>query len=96
MVMDEDIDVEDDTQINDETEVVEPMENETNDESKESPNQKLRLVRLPLARIKTIMKLDPDCAMISQDSAFLVTKATVSLNILIIHILTICFAGNVY
>lgn len=78
--MDEDINVEEDTPINDETEVVGPMENETNDETnntKESPNQKQRLIRLPLSRIKTIMKMDPDCALISQDSAFLVTKATV-------------------
>lgn len=78
--MDEEINVEEDTQINDKTEFVEPMENEANDETntKESPNEKQRLIRLPLSRIKTIMKLDPDCVLISQDSAFLVTKATVS------------------
>lgn len=79
--MDEDINVEEDLQINDENELTESMENGPTEENsvKESPNQKQRLIRLPLSRIKTIMKLDPDCALVSQDSAFLITKATVSI-----------------
>lgn len=44
----------------------------------DSSNQKQKNLRLPFARIKHIMKLDPDCTIISQDSLFLVTKATVS------------------
>lgn len=35
-----------------------------------------RLLRLPLARVKHIMKLDPDVSIISQESAMLITKAT--------------------
>lgn len=63
---------------NEDTEI-EKNEHDTEDnQTKESPNQKHRFIRLPLSRIKTIMKVDPDCALVSQDSAFLVTKATVS------------------
>lgn len=78
--MDEDINIEDETQLNDDPEVAESLECEPAEEihTKESPNQKQRFIRLPLSRIKTIMKLDPDCVLVSQDSAFLVTKATVS------------------
>ncbi|XP_057651846.1 DNA polymerase epsilon subunit 4 isoform X1 [Diorhabda carinulata] len=38
--------------------------------------QRTRMLRLPLARIKNIMKLDPSSSIISQDAIFLVTKAT--------------------
>lgn len=36
------------------------------------------LLRLPIARIKKIMKADPSLGIASQDSVFLVAKATVS------------------
>lgn len=35
-----------------------------------------RLLRLPLARVKHLMKLDPDVAIISQECSVLITKAT--------------------
>lgn len=35
-----------------------------------------RLIKLPLARIKNIMKVDPDVTLITSESAFLVTRAT--------------------
>lgn len=38
----------------------------------------VRSTRLPIARIKGIMKMDPDVNVINSDAAFLVTKATVS------------------
>lgn len=41
-----------------------------------------RNFRLPLARVKTIMKMDPDCHLISQDACIIVTKATVSIKII--------------
>lgn len=41
---------------------------------------KPKFVRLPLARVKNIMKMDPDCLLISQDALFLMTKSTVLLN----------------
>ncbi|KAJ8961045.1 hypothetical protein NQ314_005974 [Rhamnusium bicolor] len=44
--------------------------------SKTSPIQRHKFVRLPLARVKAMMKKDPTCALISQDAVFLVTKAT--------------------
>lgn len=44
----------------------------------ESASEKRKLVRLPLARVKQMMKTDMECALISQDAVFLVTKATVS------------------
>lgn len=78
--MEVDIDVEENVPLNEDIEIAEPIENEASDEIsalKESPNQKQRIIRLPLSRIKTIMKLDPDCILVSQDSVFLVTKATV-------------------
>ena len=37
-----------------------------------------KLVSLPLARVKTIMKSSPDMSHIGQESIFTVTKATVS------------------
>lgn len=64
--------------INDQEEVV---ENDVLDKSTinldTSGTEKQRHVRLPLARVKNIIKTDPDCGMVSQDAVFLVTKATV-------------------
>lgn len=36
-------------------------------------------VQLPVSRIKTIMRSDPEVQKVSQEAALLVTKATVSL-----------------
>lgn len=41
---------------------------------------KNKVIRLPLTRVKSIMKFDPDCSIISRDAIILVTKATVSNN----------------
>lgn len=52
---------------------------------KKTPNQKseiIRSTRLPMARIKNIMKMDPDVSIVSADALFLVTKATVSIPII--------------
>lgn len=43
-----------------------------------SKNEVIRSTRLPMARIKNIMKMDPDVSVVSGDAVFLVTKATVS------------------
>ena len=37
-----------------------------------------KLTQLPVARIKTIMKSSPDLPHVSQESVFIITKATVS------------------
>ncbi|CAH0555028.1 unnamed protein product [Brassicogethes aeneus] len=44
--------------------------------TKKSPNQNRKFLRLPLARVKHMMKQDPDVSIIGQDSVFLVAKAT--------------------
>lgn len=53
---------------------------ENNDKKKKEnlPSEKKRLARLPLARVKNIMKMDSECPITSQEAVFLVTKATVS------------------
>ena len=42
-----------------------------------------KLVNLPLARIKTIMKSSPDVSHAGQESIFMVAKATVSKSLFI-------------
>lgn len=39
--------------------------------------QKEKLVKLPLGRIKTIIKMDPEVNMVNQEAVFLITKSTV-------------------
>ncbi|KAG6799375.1 DNA polymerase epsilon subunit 4 [Apis mellifera caucasica] len=38
--------------------------------------QKEKLVKLPLGRIKTIIKMDPEVHMVNQEAVFLITKST--------------------
>lgn len=38
-----------------------------------------RVLRLPLTRVKHIMKIDPDVHFASQEAVFLITKSTVSI-----------------
>ncbi|GBP27593.1 DNA polymerase epsilon subunit 4 [Eumeta japonica] len=45
-------------------------------ETKRSKTEVVRSTRLPIGRIKAIMKMDPDVNIINTDAAFLVTKAT--------------------
>ena len=42
-------------------------------------SRSVRDVSLPMTRVKTIMKSSPDVETVSQESLFLITKATVSL-----------------
>ncbi|KAM3961636.1 DNA polymerase epsilon subunit 4 [Aphomia sociella] len=41
-----------------------------------SKSEVIRSTRLPMARIKNIMKMDPDVSVVSGEAVFLVTKAT--------------------
>lgn len=57
-------------------------EEHTVDEKKPQVQNKtevIRSTRLPMARVKNIMKMDPDVSVVSGDAVFLVTKATVSM-----------------
>lgn len=45
----------------------------------QNKSEAIRSTRLPMARIKNIMKMDPDVSVVSGDAVFLVTKATVSI-----------------
>ncbi|XP_077500185.1 DNA polymerase epsilon subunit 4 [Amblyomma americanum] len=49
---------------------------ETEQESTSNAEKGEKLCRLPLSRVKNIMKLDPDVMLFSQESVFLVAKAT--------------------
>ncbi|CAB3242972.1 unnamed protein product [Arctia plantaginis] len=42
----------------------------------QNKSEAIRSTRLPIARIKNIMKMDPDVSVVSGDAVFLVTKAT--------------------
>jgi len=67
------------TEIGEQSETVEHEEElgETNDSSAIPENRSTdRLIRLPLARIKNIMKTDPDVTITSQEAAILIAKAT--------------------
>uniref|UniRef100_A0A1B6C1F2 Transcription factor CBF/NF-Y/archaeal histone domain-containing protein n=1 Tax=Clastoptera arizonana TaxID=38151 RepID=A0A1B6C1F2_9HEMI len=60
------------------TELINPVEPEVElPEDGEQTNEKVeRLSKLPLARIKSIMKTDPDVNLASQEAVFLISKAT--------------------
>jgi len=67
------------TEIEEQSETVEheeELEEKGDSLSSKQPESHEGKVRLPLARIKTIMKTDPDVTMTSQESAVLIAKAT--------------------
>ncbi|XP_028162371.1 DNA polymerase epsilon subunit 4 [Ostrinia furnacalis] len=54
----------------------EPLLTEKKTTNSVNKSEVIRTTRLPMARIKNIMKMDPDVSVISGDAVFLVTKAT--------------------
>lgn len=56
--------------------VVVAISSKSKAESKTKDSSDQRLVQLPTARIKHIMKADPDVSLITGECTFLVTKAT--------------------
>ena len=51
--------------------------NVSQEEAENVEEQKEKLLRLPLARVRNIAKNDPDVQMINQDASFLIAKSTV-------------------
>lgn len=45
--------------------------------STQNPSVKMKELRLPISRVKTIMKSSPSVDTVGQDGLYLVTKATV-------------------
>ncbi|XP_071578748.1 DNA polymerase epsilon subunit 4 [Temnothorax nylanderi] len=48
---------------------------EVDDNPHGDEEQREKLIRLPLGRIKTIVKMDPEVSLINQEAAFLVAKS---------------------
>jgi DNA polymerase epsilon subunit 4 len=61
-----------------EAEALAEAEAETEVPQDEEP--KIKLTKLPIGRIRTIIKTDPDLNLINQEAVFLITKATVRFN----------------
>jgi DNA polymerase epsilon subunit 4 len=47
-------------------------------EENEHEEKSEKILKLPLSRVKHIMKMDPDVHLASQEAVFLITKSTVS------------------
>ncbi|XP_076880543.1 DNA polymerase epsilon subunit 4 [Brachyhypopomus gauderio] len=58
----------------------EPRSNETEEDGSEqsgpTPPHHSRLSKLPLSRIRALMKADPDVSLAGQDSVFIIARAT--------------------
>lgn len=57
-------------------EIVQEAPEEEEEEETEKEEKTEKLSRLPLGRVKHIMKMDPDVKMASQECVFLISKAT--------------------
>jgi len=73
--------VENSDEIEDVIETVETVENnEENDVPSNASNEKAeRVIKLPLSRIRTIIKTDSDVTIASHDAVILIAKATVGI-----------------
>lgn len=54
------------------------LREEIDDNPHGDEEQREKLIRLPLGRIKTIIKMDPEVNLINQEAAFLVAKSVVN------------------
>ncbi|GAB0200716.1 DNA polymerase epsilon subunit 4 [Grus japonensis] len=54
------------------------------------PPGSVRLARLPLARVKALVKADPDVSLASQEAVFVLARATSTYS----SILTLCFMSS--
>ncbi|XP_012261184.1 DNA polymerase epsilon subunit 4 [Athalia rosae] len=58
------------------SEVAEHSQDETDEIPHAEEEQKEKLLKLPLSRVKAIVKLDPEVNLINQQAVFLITKST--------------------
>ncbi|XP_030763866.1 DNA polymerase epsilon subunit 4 [Sitophilus oryzae] len=56
--------------------LTESSDSSNNKKENTAVSKPVKYVKLPFAKIKHIMKMDPDCVIVQQDAVFLVTKAT--------------------
>ncbi|XP_076636704.1 DNA polymerase epsilon subunit 4 [Colletes latitarsis] len=54
----------------------ETSQEETENNIRSDEEQKEKLVKLPLSRVKTIIKMDPEVNMVNQEAVFLIAKST--------------------
>jgi len=59
-------------------ESIQNSQEEIDDSSRGDEEPREKLTRLPLGRIKTIIKMDPEVSLINQEATFLVTKSVVN------------------
>lgn len=55
------------------------LQKSINDDSNYDEESKLKLTKLPMSRVKSIIKTDSEIHMINQEAVFLITKATVKI-----------------
>lgn len=86
-IQEKDISVHDKSNPEAETGDTQATEVEKSGATKKSPNHNKKFLRLPLARVKHMIKQDPDVKIIGQDAVFLVAKATVNFTKLFLNII---------
>ncbi|XP_031774171.1 DNA polymerase epsilon subunit 4 [Apis florea] len=65
-----------DKELNESSTGKENSQEEIENNARIDEEQKEKLVKLPLGRIKTIIKMDPEVHMVNQEAVFLITKST--------------------
>lgn len=80
-----------DKELNESSTGKENSQEEIENNARIDEEQKEKLVKLPLGRIKTIIKMDPEVHMVNQEAVFLITKSTVIIFIYLRNINIILF-----
>lgn len=80
-----------DKELNESSTGKENFQEEIENNARIDEEQKEKLVKLPLGRIKTIIKMDPEVHMVNQEAVFLITKSTVIIFIYLRNINIILF-----
>lgn len=80
-----------DKELNESSTGKENSQEEIENNARIDEEQKEKLIKLPLGRIKTIIKMDPEVHMVNQEAVFLITKSTVIIFIYLRNINIILF-----